>query len=206
MNAANRSRPESDKGELRRQQVLDAATACFRQEGIHGSSIARISQAAGMSPGHIYHYFANKEAIVEAIAEREEHDMADLVRRIAQDEEGGDLVARLCRHIPESVDRNSDPAYVGMILELGAEAARNQAVADILRRSDQAISTQFHDMIESVGAPAWLDEAELKLRMEMIAAVLQGLAMRSLINPDRNRATTARFVEAIIRSLLEERP
>jgi len=205
MNTAARSRPKSDKGELRRQQVLDAATKCFRQEGIHGSSIARISQAAGMSPGHIYHYFANKEAIVEAMAEREEHDMAELVRQIAQDEEGGDLIARLCRHIAESVDRNSDPCYVGMMLELGAEAARNPAVAKILQRSDQAISAQFLDMVESVGAPAWLDAAELRLRMEMIAALFQGLAMRSLTNPDRDRAATVRLVEATIRSLLGEK-
>jgi TetR/AcrR family transcriptional repressor of uid operon len=205
MNATTRSRPESDKGAQRRQQVLDAATECFRREGFHGSSIARISQAAGMSPGHIYHYFANKEAIVEAIAEREEHDMAELVRKLEQDHRGGDLVARLTRHTAETVDRNSDPAHVGLMLELGAEAARNPAVAKILRCTDQAIAAQFLDLAARVGVPAGLDDAELRLRMEMIATLFQGLALRSLVDPERDRPAAVRMVDDLIRFLLGER-
>lgn len=49
----------------RRAQILAAATDCFRELGFHGASIAKISQASGMSPGHIYHYFENKEAIID---------------------------------------------------------------------------------------------------------------------------------------------
>ncbi|VFR21651.1 Transcriptional regulator, TetR family [plant metagenome] len=201
MTAAAKSHPESDKGELRRQQVLDAATECFRREGFHGSSIARISQAAAMSPGHIYHYFANKEAIVEAIAEREEHDMAELVRQMEQDQEGGDLVARLTRHTAEAVERNSNPDHVGLMLELAAEAARNPAVARILQRTDRAIDTRFLDMARHVGIPAGMDEVELRLRMGMIAAMFQGLAMRSRVDPERDRAATVRLADEMIRSL-----
>lgn len=204
MSAATKTPPESDKGELRRQQVLEAAAECFLREGFHGSSIARISQAAGMSPGHIYHYFANKEAIVEAIAEREEHDIAELVRRMEQDQDGGDLVARLTRHIDETVDRNSDPAYVGLMLELAAEAARNPAVAKILRRTDQAIAAQFSALVARVGGPAGMDPAEVQLRMEMIATLFNGLALRSIVAPDRDRVTTVRMVKALIHFLMGE--
>jgi len=50
--------------DARRAQIRAAAGECFRQHGFHGTSIAQISKRAGMSTGHIYHYFENKEAII----------------------------------------------------------------------------------------------------------------------------------------------
>ncbi|HNF78311.1 MAG TPA: helix-turn-helix domain-containing protein, partial [Thauera aminoaromatica] len=58
---------EASRATARRQQILAAAAQCFREHGFHGASIARISKIAGMSAGHIYHYFENKEAIIAAI-------------------------------------------------------------------------------------------------------------------------------------------
>lgn len=204
MNSGSRSKADLDKGELRRQQVLDAAAACFLKEGFHGSSIARISQAAGMSPGHIYHYFANKEAIVEAIAEREEHDFAELVRRMAQDQDGSDLVTRLTRHTEESVDRNSNPAHIGLMLELAAEGARNPAVASILQRSEQAIAAQFSALVARVGCPEGMDTAEVHRRMEMLATLFCGLGFRAVVAPGRDRKTTVRLINEIVQALMRK--
>ena len=58
---------EASRAAARRQQILNAAAQCFREHGFHGASIAQISKTAGMSPGHIYHYSENKEAIIAAI-------------------------------------------------------------------------------------------------------------------------------------------
>ncbi|HNX20648.1 MAG TPA: helix-turn-helix domain-containing protein, partial [Acidobacteriota bacterium] len=58
------------KSEARRRQILDAAADCFRRYGFHAATIANISETAGMSAGHIYHFFPNKEAIVRAIIEQ----------------------------------------------------------------------------------------------------------------------------------------
>jgi TetR/AcrR family transcriptional regulator, repressor for uid operon len=200
----NKRATETDKSALRRQQILEAATECFRREGFHGSSIARISQAAGMSPGHIYHYFANKEAIVEAIATREENDMADLVLKLEQDADG-DLVTRLTRHTVQMVERNSDPGYVGLMLEMAAEAARNPSVAAIIQRSDQAIAARFRQLLGRLGAPQGMDAEELDLRLDMIAALFGGLALRSLINPGRDHAATARLANSLITTLMADK-
>lgn len=48
--------------ETRRQQIVDAASACARRSGFHGASMAEIAQTAGLSVGQIYRYFENKEA------------------------------------------------------------------------------------------------------------------------------------------------
>ena len=49
--------------------ILHAAARCFVRDGFHRASISDICAEAGISPGHIYHYFENKEAIVGGIAE-----------------------------------------------------------------------------------------------------------------------------------------
>ncbi len=51
----------------RRALVLDAARAVFDECGIEGASIREIAKRAGYTPGAIYSYFENKEAIYGAL-------------------------------------------------------------------------------------------------------------------------------------------
>ncbi len=51
----------------RRALMLDAARAVFERLGIEGASIREIAKQAGYTPGAIYSYFDNKEAIYGAL-------------------------------------------------------------------------------------------------------------------------------------------
>lgn len=51
----------------RRALVLDAARSVFEKLGIEGASIREIAKQAGYTPGAIYSYFENKEAIYGAL-------------------------------------------------------------------------------------------------------------------------------------------
>lgn len=51
----------------RRALVLDAARSVFQRLGIEGASIREIAKEAGYTPGAIYSYFENKEAIYGAL-------------------------------------------------------------------------------------------------------------------------------------------
>ena len=53
----------------RRQQILEAAMACFAREGFHGTTMQDIVRQSGLSPGAIYSYFKSKEEIIAAIAD-----------------------------------------------------------------------------------------------------------------------------------------
>lgn len=206
MNATTyKPQSRSEKSELRKQHLLDAATDCFRQYGVHGSSIAMICQAAGMSPGHIYYYFSNKEAIVQAIAERDENDIAEMIQQLEQDSTE-DLVTRLIRQVPAIVERNSDPAYVGLVIALVAEAVRNPAVAQILQRTDEAVQTRMLKTIERVGGPLRMHPTALKLRVRMIATLFNGLALRSIVEPRRDQAAISQLISEQIHLLLGSRP
>ncbi|MBC7547389.1 MAG: TetR/AcrR family transcriptional regulator [Polaromonas sp.] len=60
----NRQQAQIDS---RRARVLDAARAVFQRLGIEGGSIREIAKEAGYTPGAIYSYFENKEAIYGAL-------------------------------------------------------------------------------------------------------------------------------------------
>ena len=51
----------------RRDAILAAALRCFVERGFHGTAIPVIAARARISPGTIYHYFANKDALVNAL-------------------------------------------------------------------------------------------------------------------------------------------
>src|ERR1700740_2581853 len=57
------------KHEEKRREILAAAGRFFVRSGFRGAAISAICTEAKISPGHLYHYFASKEAIVSAMAE-----------------------------------------------------------------------------------------------------------------------------------------
>jgi AcrR family transcriptional regulator len=50
-----------------RSRILDAALACFVEAGYEQTTIARIRERSGVSNGALFHQFATKEAIADAL-------------------------------------------------------------------------------------------------------------------------------------------
>ena len=71
--AASRGRkPRSPEAQLqRREEIMRSALACFKRKGFNNVSMADIAREDGMSVGNLYNFFENKDAIIEAFAERE---------------------------------------------------------------------------------------------------------------------------------------
>jgi len=55
--------------EDRQEQIIDAAMRVFAQKGFTRATNKDIAREAGITPGLIYHYFENKEALLKAIVE-----------------------------------------------------------------------------------------------------------------------------------------
>jgi AcrR family transcriptional regulator len=58
------------RGETTRGRLLDAATELFARDGYEATSIEAVLAATGTSRGALYHHFAGKEALFEAVLER----------------------------------------------------------------------------------------------------------------------------------------
>ena len=65
--------------DARRQQILDAAWACFARKGYHQTTMQDICQQSELSPGAIYRYFPSKEDIRTAVWDRNRDWARDLL-------------------------------------------------------------------------------------------------------------------------------
>ncbi|MGG2464400.1 TetR/AcrR family transcriptional regulator [Streptomyces sp. RGM 3693] len=63
-----RGRPTGDH-EVKRAELLKAATSVIAEEGYANASLRKVAQRAGCTTGAVTYYFANKEALVVALAE-----------------------------------------------------------------------------------------------------------------------------------------
>lgn len=117
------------KHEEKRGEILAAAERCFARNGFHAATIAQICEEARISPGHLYHYFANKEAIVGAIT-RKGLDYA--TARFAEISEDQDPIKTLIAEF-ERIRSLTQKPESGVHLDVLAEAARDPGIGAILR-------------------------------------------------------------------------
>ncbi|MTH53657.1 TetR family transcriptional regulator [Bacillus mangrovi] len=59
--------------------ILKATLQLISEYGFHGTSMAKVAGRAGVSAGIIYHYFSNKESLIEKLYIREKHHFINLV-------------------------------------------------------------------------------------------------------------------------------
>lgn len=67
----------SDRGHETREKVLAAALELFAERGFHGTAVPLVAERAKVGAGTIYRYFASKEALVNALYQREKQRMLD---------------------------------------------------------------------------------------------------------------------------------
>ena len=60
-------RPKASEARDTRREVMDAALELFAQQGFHGTGLRDIARAVGVRESAIYHHFAGKESLLEAI-------------------------------------------------------------------------------------------------------------------------------------------
>jgi AcrR family transcriptional regulator len=192
---------DCSRTEARRTQILDAAENCVREYGFHRASISKISKASGMGAGHIYHYFANKEAIIAAIVAREVERLLTLTAEVQAAE---NMLEELVLCTESGVLLNLDSQAAGLKLEIVAEASRNPAIAEIVRAADSRRSAGLEETLKALRQAHGLanDAATITTLAEVIAAMFEGLMVRAIRNPAADRQLIARKFQQLIRAMV----
>jgi AcrR family transcriptional regulator len=68
-----------ERGQATRGQFIDIATRLFAEHGYDGTSIDAVLKESGASRGSLYHHFASKEALFEAVLDRVEAEIGGKV-------------------------------------------------------------------------------------------------------------------------------
>ena len=184
------SQPQTDSSSDRRVQILDAALVCFAKRGFHQASMHDISAEAGISVGLIYRYFENKDAVISAMADRHKKEIHEVLERAQQAPtllESLEILftAHCCEDAPQLVS--------AFVVDLYAEASRNQRVADLVRDVLQTAMDGVTDLIarspEAESAAHGLKPHE---QAELIFAVSRGMLMRDVLQPQEMTAAERR--------------
>jgi TetR/AcrR family transcriptional regulator, repressor for uid operon len=158
------------KYDEKRQHILEAAEGCFQRDGFRGASIGDICLAARMSPGHLYHYFDSKEAIIEALFELRLERETAIVGELTLTP-NLDLITTMCGWLDGRVkDVRAHGSSLG--LEMRAESARNPTIAKIAARADRGTRKLLSHLLSEGQARGQVDPA---LDAESVAAVVHSI-------------------------------
>lgn len=111
----------------RRQQILDAAQACFIRNGFHAASMQDVIAEAGLSVGAVYRYFKSKNDLVEAIAEQYSSRIGTALEAVLA--EPGRPLVDVMQAAVEIVDGATGPdGPLRLAVQVWAEALRDERI------------------------------------------------------------------------------
>ncbi len=154
-------------GDLRA-TLLREATALLRSEGIEGLSLRKLAERAGVSRTAPYHHFADKNALLCALAAE---GFAELEALIAEAAAGGELRAFVRRYLSFASD-NPELYELMFGRSIWKAGAPEPELKDIAYRSFR----RYSDYIAALTAGAKLPPGSQPLRLAQASwATLHGL-------------------------------
>ncbi len=176
--------PRTAIATARREEILTAAAECFSRDGFHATSISKISAAAGMSAGHIYHFFPNKEAIVVGIVERWVLEWDHLLEHFESD----DICAEFVERIFAALDKRTRPEFVTIWHEVLAETAHNPTVSTYVREIDRTTRERMMELIAAVRKARGVETlTPLEVIADLSLALFEGLSNRVILNLEMDK-------------------
>jgi AcrR family transcriptional regulator len=183
-----------------RERILAAAQKRFICSGFHSASMATIAETAGMSPGLIYRYFANKNAIILAIIEQQ---LKIAQRRIRDMRSTDDLCSGILDYF-EAHDTEEDGAMsAALFLEIAAEATRDPEIARAFSRFDEAVRAELVEWFCRGNASNGysLDSEAARQRALSLTILIEGLKVRKARQPLLDRALLKNAIEGLLGAL-----
>jgi TetR/AcrR family transcriptional regulator, repressor for uid operon len=184
---------------LRRQHILAAAQECFGRSGFHRTTIHDVCQVAGISAGALYLYFDSKESLIAGIVESEQ---ARVINQFASLHGTDDVLAGVTEVMRNCLAAQSADKAV-LFLEIVAESSRNPDVRKALQRVDEAILGSLRDVLLRARQDGRiLPRVEIDRLVDMMAATVDGLFIRRVIDPSFDPSAVISTLLHTLRSLL----
>jgi len=187
------------KHEEKRREILDAAGRCFVRKGFQGATIASICAEAKISPGHLYHYFASKEAIIQEMVKARLNATA---RFFGKAVDGADVLATILAGVEASM---TDAKNIGqeMRIDMLAEAGRNPDMAKIIEENSSALRAQISDFLRKGQARGQIDpELDPMVTAGVLLSMSDGLKTLSLRNPTLDVAKNIQVLKILFARFL----
>ena len=194
----NKTATEKQKAKMK--HIIDAAMRCFAVKGFHSTSTAEICHEAGMSPGNVFHYFPNKNAIIEAIALDDAQLFDKIFCRYEAQEESIQAVIGL---MIEIIALYNHPEYARISIEIFAEASRNASIHEIFIENERNNKQRLIAMLENGIKKGQIDpRLEPEKMATWLFVIADGSMGRNIIDPEFNESDNQTMLEMMLRKIL----
>lgn len=184
----------------RRQHILDAAERQFARFGFHRTTMQDIADAADVSLGALYVYFASKEALIAGISERDRATLSLQLAEVAKADDIADALALLGQHYAVDEPRYKQQLFV----EIGCEAMRGGAVGDIVSACDRQALADFEALFARAARDGKIAATLDARRLALVLAVIgDGLFWRRAIDPNFDSAELVPILGAMVAAVLD---
>ncbi|MBS6210518.1 MAG: TetR/AcrR family transcriptional regulator, partial [Proteus hauseri] len=184
----------------KKKHIIDAAIRCFAVKGFHSTSTAEICHEAGMSPGNVFHYFPNKNSIIEAIALEDTQLFDEIFCRYEGEEE---CVQAIINSMKGIIALYNHPEYARISIEIFAEASRNASIHQIFIENERNNKQRLIAMLKNGIKKGQIDPT---LEPEKIATwllvIADGSMGRNIIDPEFNGDEDFVMLDVMLRKML----
>ena len=197
------------RGEVRRRQILEAATALLLEEGHGGFSVRGVAALAGVGLSHVQYYFPTPASIIGALLDRFIEQYAREVLSRFREGAGSPrarLEAALQFLLDDEAYRNQCSVFMA---EVTAIAQRDAQIAAAVTRYYDVYRAALESMAQELNPG--LDARQRRLRVMQCIALVEGMAAtRRYLGAEAERAFSARSsamaVELLLSGARPDRP
>ncbi|MGC1306998.1 MAG: TetR/AcrR family transcriptional regulator [Phormidesmis sp.] len=192
---------DEESFQKKRQEILEVASRCFIESGFHGTGMAKICKAAGMSPGALYRYFPSKESMIEAVVEKDRADAALFITELMQAENKTTALAMLMAKAVLFLAK--DRSYCQLAVEISAEAARSEAIAQLNAGTDAELIAALITAVQQGQAAGQIDkELKPEVTAQFLMIMIDGFIGRLAIEADWDVDAISKQTETAVFRLL----
>jgi AcrR family transcriptional regulator len=168
---------------VRREALVDATLQSLKQHGHEGTSIRRISAAAGVSIGLINHHFANKSELIAAAYESLALSLQESLRRQAAAAQGTPR-ERLVKFLRASFMPDIlDPSIFSVWLVFWSMVMHVPEMRAVHDRTYRAYRALIEQLLRGVAESADVPPFKLQPAAIALSALLDGLWVELCLSP-----------------------
>ncbi len=185
--------------EPRAVEILESIKAIFATKGFERASMQDLARAAGMSAGNFYRYFPSKNAIIEAMIQR---DLDEVERDFTAILDSPRPLEHLREKVRERIEQPT-PCEGPIWAEIEAAAGRRPEIALLLRRMETQISVYMVAVFARIaGVPLPEADRRFSAHARLIVLLVKGMSMQSATqNPGPDHDLAGLVMQIIERSL-----
>ena len=177
---------QTDTYMQRRREILEAAERCVLRDGLRKLRLRDLAKESGQSLGNFYNYFENKQALIEALVEKE---VDWFIRSATLPSEplppGAVFRERLRRRLETFVSAYLSPDGVETMMSIASEALVDPKVRAILRAANKRVCERMvANISEDREVIERLPPEVLEVRMQLTRSMLESVRVMLVFDDD----------------------